>query len=171
MLVCLSLFVCFVLFVVCLIVWLVFVVCCLLFVFPSEGCRRALFQMLCHLVWRVYASFSTTCDRNRTHPPKGAEARPNGKNARSSAPAPHWIPASQIIRTPVQAQSRSTGSTPAKRYEHPFKCTRAALCPCKTRSSAPAQHCSPASQTVRTPVQAHPRCTVFPARQMVRTPV
>ena len=46
---------------------------------PSGG-------VLFPLVWRVHAPFSMTCDRNRTHAPKGAQAQPNGKNTRSLYP-------------------------------------------------------------------------------------
>ena len=129
------------------------------------------------------AGMDTVLTRSALYP-----CLPNGKHARSSAPAQrcissapaqHCIHACQMVSTPVQVHPLSTVSMPAKWKAHPLKRTRSALYPClpngqharssapapRCISSAPAQHCIHACQMVSTPVQVHLLSTVsMPAK-------
>ena len=67
-----------------------------------------------------------------------------------------------VVVVPIRAIRAVEGLLLLK--AHPFTRTRSALHTCQangknTRSHAPAQHCTPASQMVRTPVHAHPLST------------
>ena len=122
------------------------------------------------------AGMDTVLTRSALYP-----CLPNGKHARSSAPAQrcissapaqHCIHACQMVSTPVQVHLLSTVSMPAKWKAHPFKCTRSALYPClpngkHTRSSAPAHPCLPNGKHTRS--SAHAQLSIH-ACQMVSTP-
>ena len=101
--------------------------------------------------------------------------QPNGKNTCSHefaqhcrhasqivrTPAQHCTHASQMLRTPARAHSLSSARMPAKWWEHPLTRIRSALHTRQpkaknTRARAPTQHCTHASQMVRTPAHLHP---------------